>query len=217
MKPGLLILACLLPGTALAQLDFRYTPAVEISAKRPQTDRTKVAVLNALPQKTYVALGRLEVVKGNASASNEELMAYARSKASEMGADFVVVQAPDAGKKGPAGSIAQNISGRTLTSAPAALTLTVGAYPAAGMGVEYVSPMITGGKRVVGRFLPGSKAAEGGLQSGDEILTVNGVNIEDRNRNAEVLLGFRPGDSAAVTVKRADKVLNLKVPLVANE
>ena len=213
MHRALLILGCLLPMQALAQLDFRYVPTVDPGKQSVRREPAAVSVLNAMPEKTHVTFGRLEFLKG--TSSNEDMIALAKARASEMGAEWIVVTDPKA--RLSAGAIPQkSLTGKTAGAAPV-LVVTLGAYAVAGLGVEYMSPMLTGGRRVVGRILPGSKAGAAGLESGDEILTVNGMNIDDRHKNAQVLLGFRPGQTAEVAVKRAEKILNLRIPLVASD
>jgi hypothetical protein len=206
MKRSLLLAAaCLFPLTVLAaDLEFRYVPIVDVGKQSPRRDATALTVLNAAPARDYVAFGRLEIMKGSANASDEQLLSFAKAKAAEMGAEWILVPA----RSGVSASgLQKGPSGRT---ASAALVATIGAYPAAGLGVEYLPPMMTGGKRIVSK-------AKGGLESGDEIIAVNGVNPDDRNKNAALLLSLRRGDTADVTVRRAEKVMNLKIPLVAND
>jgi len=183
MKRLLLALACLLPLPAIAaELELRYVPIVDVGKQSPRRDAAALTVLNAAPARDCVAFGRLEIMKGNTNASSERLLSFATAKAAEMGAEWILVP----GKSGvPASGLQKNISGRT--AAPA-LVATIGAYPTAGLGVEYLPPMMTGGKRIVSK-------AKG----------------RPRKRRRD------RGDTADVTVRRAEKVLNLKVPLVAND
>jgi hypothetical protein len=67
----------------------------------------------------------------------------------------------------------------------------------------------------IGAVASGSNAEKAGLKAGDIILTVAGVDADDRTKLMETLDGWESGNEAEIVVKRGDETLTLKVAMVA--
>jgi S1-C subfamily serine protease len=97
-----------------------------------------------------------------------------------------------------------------------------GSVQHAYLGVNYVplTPAIanqigTNAKNgiAVARVLPGSPAAQAGLQTKDVITQVNGKDLKGESDLAQQVDGFKPGDQVTLTVVRGNQPQQIKVTL----
>jgi len=70
---------------------------------------------------------------------------------------------------------------------------------------------------VVGDVLPGSPAAEAGLEKGDRIIAWNGEELANIFGYMQALSGHKPGDRVTLGVERGGEVIELKATLGATE
>ncbi len=84
--------------------------------------------------------------------------------------------------------------------------------PRALMGVELDQESETA---KVLRLMPGMGAEKAGIQSGDNIVEVNGKPIENSNALTDFLRGFREGQVVQLGVRRDTELLRLEVTLMA--
>jgi S1-C subfamily serine protease len=61
--------------------------------------------------------------------------------------------------------------------------------------------------------VPGSPAAQAGLQPGDVITAIDGTEIQSDSALAQILSGDKPGDTVTLTVLRGSQTLTVKVTL----
>ncbi|RME32293.1 MAG: PDZ domain-containing protein [Thermoflexia bacterium] len=78
------------------------------------------------------------------------------------------------------------------------------------LGIRYISRP-RGAE--IQEVIPGSPAAEAGLQVGDIIRAVNGERVTAARPLAEILASYRPGDRVTLTVEREGKELSIRVTL----
>lgn len=70
---------------------------------------------------------------------------------------------------------------------------------------------------LLGGVLPGSPAAEAGLQAGDILVSFGGVEVVDLTGYSEAMKQFAPGDEVEVVVRRGDETLTVSAVLRARD
>lgn len=88
--------------------------------------------------------------------------------------------------------------------------------PRAVMGIQAGEPNDKGGVDLT-RVTENGPAAKAGLKTGDVLLMIDDQPVSGQNRLTSVLSGFRPGESVLVRFRRAEKELEAKVVLIADE
>ena len=210
---------------ALAEPQYMFTPPhSKLELKLAPRDVSSVQVLEATPQRSLVELGQL-AIKGDATSTREELVAFARAKAAERGADFLRISSKSGEMTmhsyAPSGGVTgfgfqRRQSAQVLNTAQM-LWVQLGAVPKAALGLEFMDRMLTAARIVVKGFKPVSKAAEAGVMIGDEIVAVEGFALDGDDARYEMWkLESQPGQVAHVSIRREGTVLSLNVPLVAN-
>ena len=63
----------------------------------------------------------------------------------------------------------------------------------------------------------GSAAESAGLEAGDVILAINGVEVKNGSSVQEMITRYRPGDKITVDILRKDKPMSIEVTLIAKE
>ncbi|QOY85708.1 M61 family metallopeptidase [Paludibaculum fermentans] len=82
--------------------------------------------------------------------------------------------------------------------------------------VTGVTAATTSGRIVVSRLQRGTAAYDAGLNVDDEILAVNGYRVRPEQWPSR-LDNYKPGDTVDLLVARRDKLMTLKMPIVADE
>ncbi len=213
------------PAVALAQPDYRFTPDSSGELKLAPKEASAVEVLDAFSKRAQVRLGQL-AIKGDATSSREELIAFAKVKAAELGADFVVIS-PASGEMtqhshvpagGAGGFGMQRHRSTHVLSTSQMLWTHIGVFAKATLGLEYLDPILTAARPVVKNFRASSKAPDAGMLLGDEIVAVDGISVvDDIAGYRKWILGIEAGQIAHVSLKREGAALQIDVPLVANQ
>jgi len=176
--------------------EARYEPSARQSVKlAPKPGPNAVEVLEQRSSRTLVVIGHVSV-KGEPTASKEDLVIAARAKAAEVGADFMVP--------------------RGARDSDGAFIAIVGVYPKATLGLVFQPAEAEKGGRTVIGFRRGSKAASAGVQVGDRVLALDGMPYS-HGRLLDFTLRAKPGQIVKVALKRGESNLAVDVPLVAND
>jgi S1-C subfamily serine protease len=210
---------------ASAAPELRYSPNPNFTEKlAPKEDPALVAILESLPPRAQVAIGKL-TIRGDAGSSRDELVRLARNKAAEMGADFVRITVDEdvtRRTRAPAGGV--GFGGIQLRASPQTLSTVhvlraeLGAFARATLGIEYVDFGATSGRAVVKGFRATSYAPMAGVQVGDEIIEVDGIRVYgDEERYTRWMIWSVPEHVALVRLKRGDSMLVVEIALVAND
>jgi hypothetical protein len=211
-------------GAALAEPQLRYLSNENVKQTLPpKEDPSKVDVLDSPSPRAQVRIGKVQV-RGDPGSSRDELVRLARAKAAEVGADFVrVIGEADVTTRstGPPGSAAfsglqRRHSGVMLNNAPL-LQADVGVFAKATLGVEYMSSALIWRRHAVKGFRPASKASAAGVEIGDEIIEVDGINPLDEEKYVHWILASAPGQVATLRLKRGESMVTVQVPLVSND
>jgi len=75
---------------------------------------------------------------------------------------------------------------------------------------------ISEGGAIIDQVTPNMPAATAGMKPGDIIVSLNGVAVAARQALNDALANFSPDDEVKLTVKRGDKLEDLKVKLAAD-
>src|SRR5688500_12352120 len=102
---------------------------------------------------------------------------------------------------------------RTMTGPVAIIQ---GPVPRHGMlGLEYAA---TGsGAATIKNVMPGSGAAEAGLQAGDVIVAVGGTDVRDSTTVKRIAEKTRPGDTLSMRIRRGEEERDVSVQLISFE
>lgn len=220
------LILTLLPALACAEPEARFIPDSRFSESFPaKRDGSEVLIAAVQPSRSWVTIGRL-TVRGDASSRRDELLAVARTKAAEAGADFIVIRDNDSEttrrQSGPAGaasgmgSLQRRGSGQILTVVPT-LHATAAVFTRATLGIEYMDMGQTWGRPFVKAFRPNSPSEAAGMLPGDEILEADGIRPVGDDRFVRWLVTAQPGQTATLLVRRGESRLTLKVVLEAND
>ena len=82
-----------------------------------------------------------------------------------------------------------------------------------GLGFQFWTPPIP---PVLGEVLPDGPAARAGLRAGDRIVSVEGEPVADF-RDIQAHIGPHPGESLAITYRRAGVEHSVRIPVVSDE
>lgn len=82
------------------------------------------------------------------------------------------------------------------------------------IGVDGKWDDAAGGLRIT-EFIPGSKAADAGIRTGDVLVEVNGIRLTDEKGYAAEIAKWKPGQQAEIVVLRDGVKHKMKVTLVA--
>ena len=193
-----LVLGLLALGGAAMAADVRYEPIGRQTVKlAPKPGPQAVEVLEKRTPRAQVTIGRISVTP-KAGTTKEDLVAAARAKVAEVGADFLLIHGmSEPGKK------------RVLQA-------SAGVYPKATLGVVFQPFEVNQSRAIVQGFRRGSKAAVAGVKVGDQIVAIQNISYQDE-RMLDLLLRGTPGQVVKVEVRRDETTLLLDVPLVAND
>jgi hypothetical protein len=212
-------------AAARAEPEMRYLANPQFTEKLPpKADASLVEVLDSRSPRAQVLIGKL-AVKGGPGISQDDLVRFARSKAADLGADFVYrtgdadVTTRTSGPSGSAGfGSVQNRGARTIVSSAPVLGFSLGVFAKATLGIEYMDFHVTWGRPVVKGFRSASKASSAGVEIGDEIVELDGIPaFGDDERRIKWIIAAVPDQVASVRLKRGDSTLVVNVPLVAND
>ena len=83
------------------------------------------------------------------------------------------------------------------------------------LGVQVGDDSDAAGGALVGRVVPESPAARGGIEKGDTIQTIDGRSISGLSAIRQVLAGQSPGSTVSLTLERNDKEQEVEIVLSA--
>ena len=205
-------------GAALAEPEVRYLLKQRLP---PKDDSSQVEILQSPSRRAQVRIGKLRII-GDPGNSRDVLVHAARTKAAEMGADFVRVtsEGETTRRSGPPSGVGyRGVHPRgtsNLNLAPV-LEADMGVFPKATLGVEYMASPLIRRQQVIKGFRRSSKAGAAGVEIGDEIIEIDGISTADEQEYVRWILASEPGQFATLRLKRGDSTLVVKVPLVSND
>jgi len=213
---------------AHAEVKTSFTPRMSLSAP-PKGAPGDVEVFEAAspPDRPHIVLGALTVAS-DGTQSSDELDTVARSKAAEMGADFVMFIGSTNDTKiktNPSYSFAIPLlrlpmmlggTGGMETKVEKIPTrvFVVGLYTKATLGILWDQELAKKqSKYVVEDFRSYSRAQQAGVRIGDNVLEINGLRMTDP-RLVKLFAVTQPETVMTLLVKRGDERINLEVPAV---
>jgi M6 family metalloprotease-like protein len=104
----------------------------------------------------------------------------------------------------------------TITLIPTSRPLRLSGTRAV-MGVQLRDATEGEGGAIIDQVTPNMPAATAGMKPGDIIVSLNGVAVAARQALNDALANFSPDDEVKLTVKRGDKLEDLKVKLAADQ
>lgn len=217
---------CCVSTVAIAGPKVAYVPNVELGLPaKKNVNAVDVYQQGEKVTRPSVILGSV-VVQGAAKQDIQTLVDAARSKASELGADFVLIVKVTTRSKihsDPAftsalpflgGAFAIAHAGDVETQEIPTLLLAVGAYNRSEVGVVWDQDARKQGRFVIRDFKSYSLATAVDLKIDDEIVEINGMDPADK-RVQKLLFQSPPGTKYSLRIKRGNERLNADVETVA--
>ena len=199
-----LIVACLFLAVGLASctsVSYRREVCVALHAKEDPVD-----VKPALPPETCVRIGLLDV-SGSEMSGSAALTRAAQKAAARLGADFVVLEESGVEKslKSDYTTVGSLVLPLLRTARHPWAVYSVWCYTPADLGIKLANNRVKG-------FRLGSEAEECGLVVGDQLLGIDGIDVDDEEFKIH-LFQIEPGAIVQLHVRRQGQ--RLDIPLQA--
>jgi hypothetical protein len=222
------LIACLVTlvsADAFSKEAIAYVPILELKLPaKPDAHAIDLYQANERLTRPSVLLGQL-VVGSDGKQSVEQLVAAAREKAAELGADFVILVKESTRTKihsdptfasaipflGGAFSVAH--AGNVEVQNIPTILVAIGAYNRSVIGVDWERDGLKQGRYVVSDFKSYSRAQESGLKLGDEVTEINEMNPADK-RLKQIMFESPAGTIFKYHIKRGTDRLDVDLESV---
>lgn len=223
-----LAIAMAIPLAAWAEAKVSYIQNFDlVRPAKEAADSVEFFPTGAPPGRPGIVLGALSVASDGAQAA-DDLVALAKSRAASMGADYIqLIKATEDTKFRvepsysfalPLLRIPMLLGGRggheTKVEKVPTMVFAIGVYQPTTLGIHWETTAGQKGRYVVEEFRSYSRAPDAGIQVGDIVLEMNGMQMSD-SRNWRIFFENPAGTKVTLYLRRGQDRLSVEVETVA--